>query len=314
MNTTMQALRYNDSSAAPTLLVDWVPLPTPGPGELLVRVHAAGVTPTELRWYPTTHNLNGSTRTGAIPGHEFSGVIAAVGADVDPVRVGQEVFGMNDWFADGATTEYCLTTPAMVAPKPARCSHLEAASVPIGALTAWQGWFERARLQAGERVLIHGGAGAVGIFAVQLAKRAGAHVLTTASARNFSFLASLGADECIDYRTGRFEETVREVDVVFDGVGGETLRRSWGVLKPGSGRLVTIAADSEGTKDARIEKAFFIVEPKAPQLAEIARLLDAGELHCCVDAVVPFASAADAYLGAFAGRLGRGKMVLAVAG
>jgi NADPH:quinone reductase-like Zn-dependent oxidoreductase len=143
---------------------------------------------------------------------------------------------------------------------------------PIGALTAWQGLIERARLQAGERVLIHGGSGAVGVFAIQLARRTGAHVITTASSRNFDFLSQLGANEVIDYRLDRFEDRARDLDVVFDAVGGETLKRSWSLLKP-QGRMVTIAADSEGTKDERIEKAFFIVEPNQKELTEISRLL-----------------------------------------
>ena len=133
-------------------------------------------------WYPTSHTKTGEKRTAAVPGHEFSGVIAALGADVEGFEVGREVYGMNDWFADGATAEYCLAQPAAVAPKPPRLTHIEAASVPIAALTAWQGLVERARLQPGESVLIHGGAGAVGLFAVQLARLRGAHVIATASA------------------------------------------------------------------------------------------------------------------------------------
>jgi NADPH:quinone reductase-like Zn-dependent oxidoreductase len=218
---------------------------------------------------------------------------------------------MNDWFADGATADYCINSSSSVAVKPSRLSHLEAASVPIGALTAWQGLFERAKLQAGERILIHGGSGAVGVFAIQLARRAGAYVATTASVRNVDFLSQLGADEVIDYRTDRFEDRARDLDVVFDAVGGETLKRSWSLLRS-RGRMVTIAADSEGTDDERIEKAFFIVEPNQKQLTEISRLLDAGELQCFVDAVVPFARASDAYCGTIEERRGRGKMVLSI--
>ena len=309
----MKVVRFDNSGGAPALVADTAPVPQPDQGQLLVRVHAAGVTRTEVLWYPTTHTADGGKRTGAILGHEFSGVVEAVGAGLAATEhVGKEVFGMNDWFADGATAEYCLAVPISVATKPARLSHAEAASVPISALTAWQGLFDRARLKAGERVLIHGGSGSVGVFAVQLARRAGAHVIATASQRNFSLLSRLGADELIDYRSERFEERVRDLDVIFDTVGGETLRRSWSLLKPGSDRMVTIAADSEGTKDARTEKAFFIVEPNREQLTEIARLLDAGELQCFVDAIVPFANAADAYFGTITGRSGRGKSVLSI--
>src|SRR4030095_12701778 len=131
----------------------------------------AGVIATELRWYPTTHTKTGGDRSSAIPGHEFSGVVAALGAGTGDWAVGDEIYGMNDWFAEGATAQFCLARPASVARKPERLSHAEAASVPISALTAWQGLLERARLRAGERVLIHGGAGSVGLFAVQLAHR-----------------------------------------------------------------------------------------------------------------------------------------------
>lgn len=307
----MKAMRFNDSMDAPALVAGVAEKPLPGEGQLLVRVRAAGVTPTELQWYPTRHMLSGGARNGAIPGHEFSGVVEAVGAGLEPALVGREVYGMNDWFADGATAEYCTCAATAVADKPARLSHAEAASVPIGALTAWQGLFEKGKLQTGERVLIHGGSGAVGIFAVQIAQRAGARVITTASARNFDLLRELGAHEVIDYRSERFEEKAGKVDLVFDGVGGETLRRSWDLLNPG-GRMVTIAADSEGTKDERIEKAFFIVEPNQKQLAEVAGLLDQGELRTLVDATVPWEKASEAYVGRIEGRLGRGKVVLSI--
>jgi NADPH:quinone reductase-like Zn-dependent oxidoreductase len=229
----MRVMRVVNSVSPPSLVEADGPEPQAGRGELLVRVHAAGVTPTELDWYPTSHRKSGEKRTGAVPGHEFSGVIAAVGDQVTDLAVGQEVYGMNDWFTDGATAEYCITQPHWVAPKPRNLTHTEAASVPIGALTAWQGLFDRGNLQAGERVLIHGGAGGVGVFAVQLARWRGAHVVATASARNLEFVASLGAGQTIDYRAERFEDIAREIDVVFNAVGGDTLQRSLSVLRPG---------------------------------------------------------------------------------
>jgi NADPH:quinone reductase-like Zn-dependent oxidoreductase len=219
---------------------------------------------------------------------------------------------MNDWFSDGAMAEYCITQPTRVAQKPPSLTHVEAASVPIGALTAWQGLFDRARLQAGEYILVHGGAGAVGIFAIQLARLRGAHVTATASARNLAFVLQLGAEQVIDYRTVRFEDNVRDMDVVFDTVGGETLQRSWGVLKPG-GRMITIAAESETTTDDRVKQAFFIVEPHHEQLTRIGELLEAGDLHPVVDAVLPLAQASAAYTGEVRQRRGRGKLVVAVA-
>src|SRR5215475_9130651 len=307
----MKAMRLADSGATAVLVEENVPQPQPGRGELLIQVHAAGVTSKELLWYPTTHKKSGERRSGAVPGHEVSGVVAAVAKDTPGFDVGQEVYGMNDWFSDGATAEYCITQPSSIAPKPAGLTHVEAASVPIGALTAWQGLFDRARLQAGERVLVHGGAGAVGLFAIQLARFQGAHVVSTASARNLAFVSELGAEQVFDYQATRFEEKLSEIDVVFDTVGGETLQRSWSVLKPG-GRMITIAAESEATADERVKQAFFIVEPNHEQLTRIGKLLETRRLQTVVDAVLPLAQASVAYTGEVKQRRGRGKLVIAV--
>jgi NADPH:quinone reductase-like Zn-dependent oxidoreductase len=307
----MKTLRFNDSSQAPALIHGTMDTPHPKSGELLIRVHAAGVTPTELLWYPTTHTKSGEKRTGAIPGHEFSGVVAALGEGVTGVSAGDEIFGMNDWFAEGATADYCLTRPESVAPKPVSLTHVEAATLPISALTAWQGLFARAQLQQGERVLIHGGAGAVGLFAIQLAHKIGAYVITTASSEHFDFVQRLGAQQVIDYRTESFQKTVKDLDVIFDTVGGSTLRGSWDLLKPG-GRAVTIAATSEGTKDERIEKAFFTVEPDRNQLIEIAKLIETRDLQLFVAAVIPFDQASAAYTGKLRQTRGRGKLVLEI--
>ena len=310
--TAMKVMRFNDSTDAPALIADTISVPQPGEGELLIQVRAAGVTPTELQWYPTTHRPDGTRRSGAIPGHEFSGTVAAVGSLVNPHYLGRSVFGMNDWFAEGATAEYCIAKPLGVAFKPDSLSHHQAASAPIGALTAWQALYERARLRSGESILIHGGAGAVGVYAIQLARRTGARIATTVSARNCEFVRRLGAERVIDYRTERFEDDMRDVDVVFDCVGGETLQRSWSVLRP-DGRMVTIASDSKGTQDNRTKAAFFIVEPKQSQLLEIARLIDCGELLPFVDGLVPLSDASAAYLGTAPRLHGYGKLVIDIA-
>jgi NADPH:quinone reductase-like Zn-dependent oxidoreductase len=307
----MKAMIVNDATQGPLLIASVLPDPQPGVGELLIRVRAAGVTPTELLWSPTTHTKDGGPRTRAVPGHEFSGIVAAAGKGADGFHVGDEIYGMNDWYADGATAEYCVTQPQNIAPKPRHLTHELAATVPIGALTAWQGLFNRAKMQPGDRVLIHGAAGAVGLFVVHFAHLHGAHVMVTASARDAEFVKQLGADEVIDYTTTRFEDHVQNADVVFDAVGGETLARSWQVLKPG-GRMVTIAADNEATADHRVKDAFFIVEPNQQQLIEIAKLLDAGTLKAFVSAVVPLEDAAMAYSRTLPGKRGHGKVVVAV--
>src|SRR5437763_10248684 len=283
--------------------------PRPGEGEVLVRVHAAGVLHTELSWVPTWTTQAGEPRPlPVIPGHEFSGEISALGAGVSDVGVGDLVYGLNDWYRDGASAEYCVARVADFAHKPSSVDHVYAAATPISALTAWQGLVERAGLAAGQRVLIHGAAGGVGTFAVQLARWRGARVIGTASAANLDFVRNLGAEEVIDYRAERFEEVDRDVDVVFDTVGGETLERSWGILKPG-GTLVTVAASGERTTDERIRAAYFIVEPSRTQLAEIARLIEGGALRPVVGAVFPLAEARQAYQH----KPSHGKVVLRVA-
>jgi NADPH:quinone reductase-like Zn-dependent oxidoreductase len=306
----MRCISVEGSESSAGLVTRNVPEPRPGRKELLIRVCAAGVTPTELRWYPTWHQRSGEKRSDAVPGHEFSGIVAAVGDEVGSLEVGREVFGMNDWYSDGALEDYCIAPFFAVAPKPARLTDFEAASVPIGALTAWQALFDHAKLQPGDRVLVHGGAGGVGVFAIQLARLHGAHVMATASGRHIDFVSSLGAHEVIDYRASRFEDVVKQADVVLDTVGGETLERSWKVLAPG-GRLMTITSTAAASDDERVKKAFFIVEANQKQLYEIGALLEKGTLRPFVDAVVPLSQAQDAYSGRVE-RQGHGKIVVAV--
>jgi NADPH:quinone reductase-like Zn-dependent oxidoreductase len=304
----MKAIRLHARGGPESLRFEDAPTPRPGAGEVLVRVRAAAITPTELLWAPTWATRDGGPRPlPVIPGHEFSGEVAALGEGVTAIGVGEPVYGMNDWFGDGAQAEYCLARAADFARKPASIDHAHAAVTPISALTAWQGLFERARLAAGQHVLIHGGAGGVGVFAVQLARWRGARVAATARAGNLDFVRGLGADEVIDYRAERFEDVVWDVDVVFDTVGGETLERSWGVLKPG-GRLVTVAVSGERTTHERVRAAYFIVEPRRAELEEVARLIDGGEVRPVVGAEFPLADA----LLAYRHKPARGKVVLRV--
>lgn len=307
----MRAMQVVEESGKLVLKAAEMPVPKPGNGEVLLRIHAAGVTPTELVWSPTTHTKVGGARTQAVPGHEFSGVVEEVGEGVSQFAAGDAVYGMSDWFADGATAEFCIANASSIAAKPARLTHEEAATVPIGALTAWQGLFTRAKVQPGERVLVQGGSGAVGLFVVQLAQLHGAKVIATASTENTSLVKQLGAETVIDYKTERFEDQARDVDVVFDTVGGETLERSWGVLRPG-GRMVTIAADAEGQQEQRVQDAFFIVEPHQEQLIEVAKLLDAGILKTFVKAAVPLDEAPAAYAGQLRPPRAIGKVVVSI--
>lgn len=306
----MRTIHLTGSTPSGSLIPGDAAKPQPGRGELLIRVGAAGVITAELEWYPTTHRQDGGVRKGAVPCHEFAGVVDAAGEDVGSLEIGRAVFGMNDWYAQGAMADYCLAPFFAVAPKPSRLSFEEAASVPISALTAWQALFEHAKLQPGERVLVQGGAGGVGLFAIQFARLRGAYVIATASARNQEFVSSLGADQVIDYQKSPFEDHAGQTDVVFDTAGGETLERSWSVLKPG-GRLVTVASSAADSTDPRVKRAFFIVEPNQKQLVEIAGLLDAGKLRTVIDAVVPLSRAPEVYSGRVP-RQSRGKVVITV--
>lgn len=307
----MKGLLLNGSKSDIRMSVGDLPQPSVLPGHVLIEVWAAGVIPTEIHWQPTWHTASGDQRIDIVPGHEFSGVVTAVGPGVGGVKAGDEVFGMNDWYANGAVAEYCLAKPSEISTKPPQLSHLEAASVPISALTAWQGLFEHARLQAGESVLVHGAAGSVGAFVVQFANTARARVIGTGSARDEEFIRNLGADRVIDYRSERFEQAVKDVDIVVDTVGGETLDRSWSVLRPG-GRLVTVAyTAADGSGDKRARDAAFIVKPSGAQLANIANLFGQGSLRAFVDSVVPLVEAADVYSGRMP-RQRPGKVVVAI--
>jgi NADPH:quinone reductase-like Zn-dependent oxidoreductase len=285
------------------------PVPKPGPGELLLRVRAAGVITTELQWQPTTHNPDGSPRKHAIPSHEFSGDVCARGDGIEDVECGQPVYGMNDWYQEGALAEFCVAPATSIANKPKSLSYEQAATVPISALTAWQGLTTHGHLRSGERVLIHGGAGGVGLFAVQFAKSLGAHVIATTAAAAIPLVKKLGADETIDYRGARFDLHLRNIDLVLDTVGGETLERSWNVLAP-TGRVVTIVSSIPSNAPQRAKGTFFIVEPDGKRLAEFAELLDEGKLLTFVKNAASLKEAELAYTNSLPPGLAYGKTVI----
>lgn len=287
------------------------PVPKPDPDEVLIRVRAAGVITDELDWEPTTQKADGSPRSNAIPTHEFSGDIAACGEGVKSFAEGQAIYGMNDWYQEGALAEFTVAPTASIALRPKSLSYEQAATVPIGALTAWQALTTHGHLQPQQRVLIHGGAGGVGFFAVQLAKSLGAYVIATASEDTIPFVKSLGADQVIDYRATHFDQQLRDINLVFDTVGGETLIRSWNVLGPG-GRVVTAASDIPDDAPQKIKDTFFIVQPDGKKLAEIASLLDAGTLRTFVKAVVPLQDAEQIYNHSIPSAQRYGKIVVAI--
>ncbi len=305
----MKAIRLYGSRGNETVVLEEIPVPAIGAGEVLVRVHATAVTPGEIEWYPTLHTPNGDPRSKQVLSHEFSGVIEEVAPGVTGLEKGGAVYGLNNWFIDGAAAEYCLTTPDGIAPKPESIDHLEAAVAPISGLTAWQALFEHGKLETGQKVLIHGGAGGVGSFAIQLAAWKGAWVVTTVSEGNADFVRSLGANQVIDYRQSKFEDIVKDADVVLDLVGGDTLMRSFKAIKKG-GRVVTVATNAESSEDPAIKESFFIVETKRVQLIELAKLIDTGKVRPIVSEVFPLEKADQAYFPVK--KVARGKSVLRV--
>jgi NADPH:quinone reductase-like Zn-dependent oxidoreductase len=293
------------------LVYEDMPVPGITRGEVLVKVHAAGITPTEFTWNSTFTNSTGVDRLPIVPSFEVSGTVAeaAPGADL---QLGDAVYGLLDFWRDGAAAEYVGASADRFALKPYSLDHVAAAAVPLSGLTAWQALFDHAELSEGDSVLIHGAAGGVGTFAVQLAHWWGAHVIGTCSLNNEGPVRELGADEVLDYHAVRFEDIVKDVDVVLDTVGGETLERSWGVIRSG-GSLITIVGDAPEDKAARfgVRAKSILVRPSRGELNQIARLVDEGTIRPVVEEVFPLARAREAYERGMLGH-NRGKLVLKV--
>jgi NADPH:quinone reductase-like Zn-dependent oxidoreductase len=255
-----------------------------------------GITADELSWPTNYTTRDGKERLPTVPGHDVSGVVEAVGEHVVIAKVGEEVYGLVDFWRDGACAEYVVARAEDLAVKPQTLGHTRAAAVPTAALTAWQALFDHARLERGQRVLIHGAAGGVGTFAVQLARWAGAFVIGTASAEHGDVLRELGAHHVIDYHAVRFEDEVRDVDVALDTIGGDTLARSYDVVRDG-GVIVSLVAQPAPppARSRGIRGVHMVVEPSRDELIEVARLIDAGSLRPVIATVFPLAEARAAF-------------------
>ena len=234
----MKAIRFHEYGGFEVLKYEDVPRPEPQPGEVLIQVRAASVNPFDLAlregWLASMIPL----QLPAIAGVDVAGIVMATGEGVTDFSIGQDVYGFMSRYS-GAYAEYAAVAIETIAPQPQRLDYVQAASVPLAATAAWQALFEVGGLKEGQKMLVHGGAGGVGTFAVQLAKMKGAHVFATTVGQNVEYVQRLGADEVIDYNITPFETVAQAVDVVLDLVGGETQQRSWGVLKAG-GILVSL--------------------------------------------------------------------------
>lgn len=311
-HSLMMAWRVHEFGPPSVMTFERVPRPAPAAGEVLVKVQAVGVGP----W-------DGWIRAGksALPqplpltlGSDLSGEIIDVGLGVSDLSVGDQVYGVTNPQFTGAYAEYALASATMISKKPSSLTHIEAASVPVIAVTAWQALFDQGQLKAGQTVVIHGAAGNVGAYAVQLARRAGLRIIATAAKGDIPFLLDLGADAVIDFHTQRFEELVPEADAVIDLVGGETQQRSFQVLRRG-GKLISAVSnpDQHLAHTYGVEAAFFLVNVTSQYLGEIAGLIDRGELKTRVGAVLPLSDARQAHLMLERVRpQPKGKIVLAI--
>ena len=286
----MKAARVHQYGAPDVITLETVDRPVPAADEVLVRVEAAGVGPWDA-WI----RAGKSAMPQPLPltlGSDLAGIVEAVGTDVAAVQPGDRVFGVTNPRFVGAYAEYATAKAGTIATAPRKLDAVEAAAVPVIAVTAWQALFEKAHLTRGQRVLIHGGAGNVGAFAVQLARWAGLSVVATASARDAPYVRCLGAERVVDYRAEAFDSVVRGVDAVIDLVGGDTQRRSFATLKRG-GHLISAVAPPDQALAAEfgVSAEFFLVEVTTERLTRIAALLDSGALRLIVGAVLALADA-----------------------
>lgn len=312
MTSTMKAVQIHAFGGREVLELNDIAIPEAKQGEVLIKIHAASVNPVD--WKIRQGYLQ-PLLNHALPltmGWDVSGEVVAVGGGVIHLKVGDEVYSRPNIANNGSYAVYMTASAEEVALKPKSLTWQEAAGVPLAGLTAWQGLYELANIEAGEQVLIHGGSGAVGQFAIQLAKLRGATVYTTTSARNTDLVLSLGADHAIDYQQVDFSE-LRDMDVVLDTIGGEVQDKSWKTIKPG-GRLLSIVQTPDEAVAAShgVTASFYFIEPDRSQLEEMARLADAGKLVVNIDSEFSLDQVADAHERSESGRA-QGKIIINVA-
>src|SRR5437867_4656403 len=310
---TMKAIVVHEYGGPEVLKYEDVPRPEPKDNQLLVRVIAAGVNPVDGMIRSGMFAKGGGGAFPMILGGDIAGIVEKVGSKITNFKAGDPVFAYVSLDNNGGYAQYALTTERETASKPKSLTYVEAAAVPIVALTAWQALVDTAKLRAGQTVLIHGGSGGVGSFAIQIAKARGAKVIATASTRNQDLLKQLGADVAVDYTQQKFEDVAKDVDVVLDSVGKDTLARSYGVVKKG-GFIVTLVAriDQAELDKHRIRGASLGVEPTSNELAEIGKLIDEKKIRVIVSQTFTLSEAAKAQEQVATGHT-RGKIVLKVA-
>src|SRR5579862_2218790 len=304
----MKAGRIHYFGPPNAIVIDEISCPTPQQGELVVRVAAAGVGPWDalIREGKSVVHLP----FPIILGSDLAGIVDCAGTGVAQLKPGDEVFGITNKQFCGAYAEFAVAAAHMVAARPRSLSFVEAASVPVVAVTAYQMLFDYAKIRAGQAVLIHGAAGNVGAYAVQLAKQAELHVLATAGPADLEYVRSLGADMVVNYKTTKFEDVVPPVDAVLDTVGGETQHRSFRVLKPGG--ILVSSVSPPPPQTAMFRSVFFLVDVTATRLTALARLFDGRKVNVEVGSLLPLEEARKAHEMLAGAPHKRGKIVLAM--
>lgn len=308
---SMTAIIAHQYGGPEVLKQETVPIPEPKENEVLVRVIASGVNPADPLILSGKYAREFGSHLPLVLGHDLAGVVVKTGAKVTKLKIGDPVYAYLLW--GGGWAQYCLTNEQEAALKPHKLSFTDAAAVPLAALSAWQALIDLAKLEKGQTVLIHGASGGVGSFAVQMAKARGARVIGTASTANQEFLKQLGVDQMIDYTGAKFEDVVKDVDVVLDPVGRDTLARSYGVVKKG-GIIISIVSrcDPAELQKHGIRGQSLVSHPDATELAQIGQLIDESKLKPMVSQVLPLSAAAQADAQAETHHT-RGKIVLKVA-
>jgi NADPH:quinone reductase-like Zn-dependent oxidoreductase len=306
----MQALRAYARDDPAGLRYEETDVPAPGIGDVLLRVAVASFTPTELGWPSTWVDRAGRDRTPAIPGHEVSGTVVALGYGTTGLAVGDRAFGLTDWYRDAAAAQFVAVEARNLALTPGSVSDPQAGAVPLAGLTAWQALFVHGSLMPGQTVIINAASGGVGTLAVQLARAASIRVIGMARARARNLVLELGADVFVDVDSPQMEESLGDVDVVFDLVGGELMKRCSSMVRPGG--VVVSAVESPAGPDPErypYRSVFFVVEPDRGQLEELGRRLEAGSLRPIIGQQVALRDGARAFSAKQAGGI-PGKIVL----
>ena len=308
----MKAARIHAYGDASQIRIEDAPLPALNDDDVLIHVVATSVNPVDWKIRKGYLKSMIPYEMPLIMGWDVSGIVEQIGSAVTKFKPGDAVYSRPDIARNGAYAEFVAVREREIAFKPTTISHVEAASLPLVSITAWESLFTTANLTAGKKVLIHAGAGGVGSIAIQLAKAKGAHVTATASAAKSALVKSLGADEVIDYRAEDFSKLAKDMDVVFDTVGGETQEKSWSTLKPG-GMLVSITAKpSDDRAKAEGKRAGFVfIGPNAPILTDLARMVDAGQVRPLIGAEYGLNDTAKAQEASETGRA-TGKIVIYV--